>query len=165
MRTVLRCASACRKVFFDTLETVEKATKPSEPHSSAYRGTAECGSRRKSKCRVINSVKPIPIKNRKKNFKLQKYSSMKKCRTLTVRGVFRQSKTPHPEGCGVCFTDKSCCISVICQSCRPYAGWLSLRPEPIRSPVCPTWFRSDIHYIPSEGCKRDAHLHIQRTNR
>ena len=29
------------KVFFDTLETVEKATKPSEPHSSAYRGTVE----------------------------------------------------------------------------------------------------------------------------
>ena len=60
------------KVFFDTLKTVEKATKPSEPHSSAYRGTAECGSRRKSKCSIINSFKPIPIKSRKKNFKSQK---------------------------------------------------------------------------------------------
>ncbi|MBS7360765.1 MAG: hypothetical protein KIG24_00305 [Oscillospiraceae bacterium] len=43
------------KVFFDTPENVEKATKPSEPHSSAYRGTAECGSRRKSKLIIINS--------------------------------------------------------------------------------------------------------------
>ena len=43
------------KVFFDTQETVEKATKPSEPHSSAYRGTAECSSRRKSKLIIINS--------------------------------------------------------------------------------------------------------------
>lgn len=65
------------KVFFDTPETVEKATKPSEPHSSAYRGTAECGSRRKSKCSIINSFKPIPIKNRKKNFKSQKDSFVK----------------------------------------------------------------------------------------
>ena len=73
-----KCArQRVEKVFFDTLETVEKATKPSETHSSAYRGTAECGSRRKSKCSIINSVKPIPIKNRKKNFKLQKYSFMK----------------------------------------------------------------------------------------
>ena len=66
------------KYFFDTLKTVEKATKPSEPHSSAYRGTAECGSRRKSKCCIINSFKPIPIKNRKKNFKSQKDSFVKK---------------------------------------------------------------------------------------
>ena len=55
-------------------QRVEKATKPSEPHSSAYRGTAECGSRRKSKCSIINSFKPIPIKNRKKNFMSQKDS-------------------------------------------------------------------------------------------
>ena len=65
------------KVFFDTLKTVEKATKPSEPHSSAYRGTAECGSRRKSKCSIINSFKSIPIKNRKKSFKSQKDSFVK----------------------------------------------------------------------------------------
>ena len=65
------------KVFFDTQENVEKATKPSEPHSSAYRGTAECGSRRKSKCSIINSFQPIPIKNRKKNFKSQKDSFVK----------------------------------------------------------------------------------------
>ena len=88
--------SVLKKVFFDTLETVEKATKPSEPHSSAYRGTAECGSRRKSKCSIINSFKPIPIKNRKKNFKSQKDSFMKKFRTLTVRGVFRQSGGREP---------------------------------------------------------------------
>ena len=75
-----RLSAGCQrveKVFFDTLETVEKATKPSEPHSSAYRGTAECGSRRKSKCSIINSFKPIPIKNRKKNFKSQKNSFVK----------------------------------------------------------------------------------------
>ena len=66
------CLQRVKKVFFDTLETVEKATKPSEPHSSAYRGTAECGSRRKSKCSIINSFKLIPIKNRKKNFRSQK---------------------------------------------------------------------------------------------
>ena len=65
------------KVFFETPETVEKATKPSEPHSSAYRGTAECGSRRKSKCSIVNRFKPIPIKNRKKNFKSQKDSFVK----------------------------------------------------------------------------------------
>ena len=70
--------SVSKKYFFDTPETVEKATKPSEPHSSAYRGTAECGSRRKSKCSIINSFKPIPIKNRKKNFKSQKDSFVKK---------------------------------------------------------------------------------------
>ena len=57
------------KSFFDTKETVEKATKPSEPHSSAYRGTAECGSRRKSKCNIINSFKLIP--NQKPKEKLQ----------------------------------------------------------------------------------------------
>ncbi len=66
-----------KKVFFGMPETVEKATKQSEPHSSAYRGTAECGSRRKSKCSIINSFKPIPIKNRKKNFKSQKDSFVK----------------------------------------------------------------------------------------
>ncbi len=68
------CAAAHRveKVFFDTMETVEKATKPSEPHSSAYRGTAECGSRRKSKLIIINSFELTQIKNRKKNFKSQK---------------------------------------------------------------------------------------------
>ena len=60
------------KVFFDTLETVEKATKPSEPHSSAYRGTAEYGSRRKSKLIIINSFELTQIKNQKKNFKSQK---------------------------------------------------------------------------------------------
>ena len=69
--------SVLKKVFFDTLETVEKAKKPSEPHSSAYRGTAECGSRRKSKFNIINSFKPIPIKNRRKNFKSQKDSFVK----------------------------------------------------------------------------------------
>ena len=63
-----------KKVFFGMPETVEKATKQSEPHSSAYRGTAECGSRRKSKCSIVNSFKTIPIKNRKKNFKSQKDS-------------------------------------------------------------------------------------------
>ena len=75
-----RLSAGCQrveKVFFDTLETVEKATKPSEPHSSAYRGTAECGSRRKSKCSIINSFKSIPIKNRKRNFKSQKDSFVK----------------------------------------------------------------------------------------
>ena len=65
------------KAFFDTQETVEKATKPSELCSSAYRGTAERGSGRKSKCSIINSFKPISIKNRRKNFKLQKDSFMK----------------------------------------------------------------------------------------
>ncbi len=56
------------KVFFDTLETVEKATKPSEPHSSAYRGTAE-------------------------KLQVTKILFYEKCRALTVRGVFRQSNT------------------------------------------------------------------------
>ena len=70
-------AQHVEKVFFGMPETVEKATKPSEPRSSAYRGTAECGSRRKSKCSIINSFKPIPIKNRKKNFKSQKDSFVK----------------------------------------------------------------------------------------
>ena len=70
-------AQHVEKVFFGMPETVEKATKPSEPHSSAYRGTAECGLRRKSKCSIINSFKPIPIKNRKKNFKSQKDSFVK----------------------------------------------------------------------------------------
>ena len=60
------------KVFFDTLENVEKATKPSGPHSSAYRGTVECGSRRKSKLIIINSFELTQIKNQKKNFKSQK---------------------------------------------------------------------------------------------
>ena len=69
-----RCCQRVEKVFFDTLKTVEKATKPSEPHSSAYRGTAECGLRRKPKYSIINSFKPIPIRNREKNFKSQKDS-------------------------------------------------------------------------------------------
>ena len=36
-------------------QTVEKVKTLSEPHSSAYRGTAECGSLRKSKLIIINS--------------------------------------------------------------------------------------------------------------
>ena len=76
------------KVFFDTPENVEKATKPSEPHSSAYRGTAECGSRRKSKLIIINSFELMPIKNRKKNFKSQKASFVKNAVLWRFSGSF-----------------------------------------------------------------------------
>ena len=60
------------KVFFDTLENVEKATKPSGPHSSAYRGTAECGSRRKSKLIIINSFELMPSKTGRKTLSHKK---------------------------------------------------------------------------------------------
>ena len=86
------CLQRVKKVFFDTLETVEKATKPSEPHSSAYRGTAECGSRRKSKCSIVNSFKLIPNQKPKEKLQVTERLFCEQCSALTVRGVFRQSE-------------------------------------------------------------------------
>ncbi len=62
---ISRPGQRVEKVFFDTLETVEKATKPSEPHDT----------------------------NQKPKEKLQVTERLfcEKCRALTVRGVFRQS--------------------------------------------------------------------------
>ena len=82
------------KVFFDTPENVEKATKPSEPRSSAYRGTAECGSRRKAKLIIINGFELMPIKNRKKNFKSQKDPFVKNA-VLWRFGEFFDSRRRH----------------------------------------------------------------------
>ena len=71
--------SACRENFSDTLWAVEKATKTSELRSSAYRGTAERGSRRKSKRYITKSFNLISIKNERKTLSRRKVVFFKLC--------------------------------------------------------------------------------------